>query len=265
MKRIDLTTNIFGLAIFSKSKEQLLEVLNQHLIHSRRVAYIFTPNPEQIIQSRGKSKINKDFFQALQSADFLVPDGIGLVFASKFKRWSDQSVSQLTQRIAGADLVLDILKLLGKSKGHFSKKIKVLIIGGKNYSDQNIQRLAQQYAVEVMWEFGFKDVSKQLSSEAIKITEKIEKLRPTVVFVAFGAPYQEIWLAQNREVLNKNGVSLAMAVGGSFDYLFGITIRAPIWIQKLGFEWLFRLILQPWRWRRQLRLLKFVWLVLKNR
>ncbi len=82
------------------------------------------------------------------------------------------------------------------------------------------------------------------------------------MFVAFGSPEQEKWIYQNRASLQ--GVT-CIGVGGAFDFIGGRVGRAPRLIQKIGLEWLFRLVKQPWRWKRQLRLVEFVWLVLKEK
>lgn len=88
---------------------------------------------------------------------------------------------------------------------------------------------------------------------------KIDNASPDLLFVALGAPKQEKWISQN---LPKLKVRVAMGVGGSFDYLSGRVLRAPKWLRNLGLEWLFRLVIQPWRIKRQLVLLKYIWLVL---
>ncbi|MBI4040089.1 WecB/TagA/CpsF family glycosyltransferase [Candidatus Daviesbacteria bacterium] len=78
-----------------------------------------------------------------------------------------------------------------------------------------------------------------------------------ILFVAFGQVKQEKWITEN---LSEIPVKVAMGVGGAFDYISGRVPRAPIWMRRLGLEWLFRLITQPWRIRRQMVLLKFAWL-----
>jgi N-acetylglucosaminyldiphosphoundecaprenol N-acetyl-beta-D-mannosaminyltransferase len=86
--------------------------------------------------------------------------------------------------------------------------------------------------------------------------------KPNLIFAAFGSPFQEKWFYQNRARLQ--GIC-CVGVGGAFDFLSGNIQRAPIWIRKIGLEWLYRLIREPWRWRRQLRLLVFLKEVLKER
>jgi N-acetylglucosaminyldiphosphoundecaprenol N-acetyl-beta-D-mannosaminyltransferase len=81
------------------------------------------------------------------------------------------------------------------------------------------------------------------------------------VFVAFGPPAQELWIARNRDRL---GARVAMGVGGAFDMLAGEVPRAPVWMQRGGLEWMYRLGRQPWRWRRMLALPRFVVAVLRE-
>jgi len=83
-----------------------------------------------------------------------------------------------------------------------------------------------------------------------------------ILFVAFGAPKQEFWISEN---LDKIPVKIAIGVGGAFDYISGKIPRAPFFVRKLGMEWLFRLLVQPWRIKRQLSLIEFAWLVIKEK
>lgn len=90
---------------------------------------------------------------------------------------------------------------------------------------------------------------------------KIDNASPDLLFVALGAPKQEKWITQN---LPKLKVKVAMGVGGAFDYISGRVSRAPIGLRTLGLEWLFRLIVQPWRIKRQLKLLQYLWLLTRS-
>lgn len=91
---------------------------------------------------------------------------------------------------------------------------------------------------------------------------KINQKKPDLLFVAFGMGKQEKFIADNWKKLD---VKLAIGVGGAFDYLSGEVPRAPQWMRKIGFEWFYRLIREPWRWRRQLALLKFAGLIFKEK
>ena len=83
-----------------------------------------------------------------------------------------------------------------------------------------------------------------------------------ILFVAFGFPKQEFWMAEN---IDKIPVKIALGVGGSFDFISGAVTRAPKWVRDLGFEWFFRLFAQPWRFKRQLALLTFIYMVAREK
>jgi N-acetylglucosaminyldiphosphoundecaprenol N-acetyl-beta-D-mannosaminyltransferase len=90
----------------------------------------------------------------------------------------------------------------------------------------------------------------------------VNKATPDILFVAYGAPQQDLWIARNRERLN---TGVAVGVGGAFDFISGRRRRAPRWVQRIGMEWLFRLYKEPWRWRRMLALPRFAWAVLREK
>jgi N-acetylglucosaminyldiphosphoundecaprenol N-acetyl-beta-D-mannosaminyltransferase len=100
------------------------------------------------------------------------------------------------------------------------------------------------------------------AAEVVEIIARIRDARPDILFVAFGAPRQDLWIAEHYDAL---GVPVMMGVGGAFDHIAGVRRRAPQWVQDVNLEWLYRLVTQPWRWRRQLALPQFVWSVLNER
>ena len=94
------------------------------------------------------------------------------------------------------------------------------------------------------------------------VVDTINAAAPDVLLVAMGFPRQELWIAEN---LPRLGVKVVVAEGGSFSFMAGSVPRAPRWMRRSGLEWLFRLLRQPWRLRRQLALPQFVWLVVRER
>jgi N-acetylglucosaminyldiphosphoundecaprenol N-acetyl-beta-D-mannosaminyltransferase len=98
--------------------------------------------------------------------------------------------------------------------------------------------------------------------EETEIAAQIRSSGADVLLVAYGAPKQDKWIDRNNE---RTGVAVAIGIGGSLDFIVGKQKRAPHWMQRIGLEWLYRLIREPWRWRRQLALPKFVWHVLRQR
>jgi N-acetylglucosaminyldiphosphoundecaprenol N-acetyl-beta-D-mannosaminyltransferase len=99
-------------------------------------------------------------------------------------------------------------------------------------------------------------------SETQAVIAHIHEARPSFLFVGMGMPAQEKWIAKNLAAL---GVPVVMGVGGSFDVLSGRLARAPAWMRSLGAEWAYRLVQEPWRWRRIAQLPVFMWKVLKEK
>ncbi len=83
-----------------------------------------------------------------------------------------------------------------------------------------------------------------------------------MLFVAYGHPRQDFWIGVHRAELP---CAVALGVGGAFDYVTGVAPRAPVWMRRVGLEWLYRLAAQPWRWRRMARLPLFVLLVIRQK
>jgi N-acetylglucosaminyldiphosphoundecaprenol N-acetyl-beta-D-mannosaminyltransferase len=98
-----------------------------------------------------------------------------------------------------------------------------------------------------------------VESNDATIVPRILEQKADLLFVAFGSPTQEKWIDQHRAELSH---TVCVGVGGAFDMFSGRTPRATETVRKLGLEWLYRLITQPWRWRRQMKILQFIGLVL---
>lgn len=268
MKNTVDSTLLFDLNVFSSTKQSLLKNLQRWLKEGQwnfsqqspaserspsldsDLKVIYTPNPEQVVQSRG----DLGFKRVLQEADLLLPDGIGLVLASRFLAKFDKA-QPIAERIAGVDVVADLLEMAHQLDG------EVLVVGGRDYSPSDY---FVYKGLKVNWTPGFANALQPTKKEQQQLDKHIKKIKPTLVFVAFGAPAQELWLVENRALLEESGVRIAMAVGGSFDYLLGKVPRAPFWWQKLGLEWFYRLLHQPWRGKRQLRLVHFILLTLRT-
>jgi N-acetylglucosaminyldiphosphoundecaprenol N-acetyl-beta-D-mannosaminyltransferase len=247
MKKIDNRVNMFDLPLFSSDKEELLRLISTHLKKGQKPAYIFTPNPEQLVQA----STDMTFKHMLQQADWLLPDGVGLVVASKLVALKTGQPA-LRERIPGVEVVSDLLQLAD------TNQYKVLLIGGRDYE------LAQLPPRNFLWTPGYLSVVSPTIEEEQALQHIVREFKPDIVFVAFGAPHQEHWIINHRALLEKNRVKIAMAVGGSFDYLTGQVTRAPQWLRSVGGEWAYRLLRQPWRAQRQTRLVTFVGMTLKE-
>lgn len=239
------TRQLFGWKILAEKKAEFWSELVAKLTHpTAKLVTIFTPNPEIVMLSQA----DQIFHQTVAQADYLIPDGVGLVWAAR--RLSGNGEQLIPERIAGTDLVTELIQLAA------SHNWSSLIIGGRNYGS-SLNKLVGQ----VNWISGFADVQHPTDIETDQILSALHRLKPKLVFVALGAPFQETWIVAHQSDLVAAGVKLAMSVGGAFDFLLGKVARAPAWARNLGLEWLFRLLIQPWRLNRQLALIKFWWLV----
>ncbi|MDD3679334.1 MAG: WecB/TagA/CpsF family glycosyltransferase [Candidatus Shapirobacteria bacterium] len=248
MAKID----ILGVKINTQSKEEILEKVSKIAADNQK-HYIVTPNPEFIVLAQK----NKEFAAILNKAALAIPDGIGLVWASRLL----YGKRGCKERVAGVDLMTDICRIAPKNDW------SVFLLGAKDGIAQKCAlNLKEKYGLNVLGTHsGWADSSGDKENRKI-IKEKIGQKSCHFIFVAYGAGKQEQWIRRN---LEKIPVRVAVGVGGSFDFLSGRVKRAPRLFRDLGLEWLWRLSKEPWRWKRQISLLKFVFLVinkkLKNR
>lgn len=213
--------------------------------HGRELSVVFTPNPEQVELAQR----SPEFAQLLRAADVLLPDGEGLVWAAR-----RQGVA--LARVTGREVVQQWLDQPIKDLP------RTLLLGGQGSAAEDLARLVDPTGYRVRGLAGYKRVTKPTDSEQAAVEAMILRWKPQVVLVGFGAPSQEAWIIEHKEMLQLSGVRVAMAVGGTFDVLSGQLSAPPDWIVGLKGEWLFRLWQQPSRWRRQVWLVRFVWRVL---
>ena len=109
---------------------------------------------------------------------------------------------------------------------------------------------------------GMKDIQHSNPGENRRVIREINTFRPALLFVAFGAPWQEKWLAQNFNALN---IRVGMVVGGALNMIVDPTLRPPGFMTRSGLDWMYRLLRQPWRIKRQMALLRFALLILRER
>ncbi|BCS80574.1 polysaccharide pyruvyl transferase CsaB [Anaerocellum diazotrophicum] len=235
--------NVLGVRIdcinFDKAKKKCIDFLSAS---SPKV--VFTPNVEMIMLSQRDEKFKK----ILNSSDLNVPDGIGVVWASKYFG------EKLYERVTGFDLMMSLMTVLEK------KGAKVFLLGAKpGVAEKAKENLLKQFrSLEICGVYhGYFS-----EEENDTVVEIINSSKPDVLFVAMGMKRQEEWIYKNKKKLK---CKLIMGVGGSLDVLSGEVKRAPKMFQKLGLEWFYRLITQPWRFKRMLVLPKFVFIVLKIR
>src|SRR5208283_3381978 len=205
--------------------EEMIKYQNKHLI--------VPVNPEMIMTAQH----NPEFLRAINNASLALPDGIGVIWASRLYG------TPIETRITGVDTVQSVAQHAAKH-GY-----RIFFLGAaEGIADQAAQKLQRQYpGLTIAGTYA----GSPRPEEEQDICQKINDARPHILFIAYGAPKQELWITRN---FHKLHVPVAMCVGGTFDFIAGEVTRAPRWVQSIGCEWLYRLANEPRRWRRMIAL-----------
>jgi N-acetylglucosaminyldiphosphoundecaprenol N-acetyl-beta-D-mannosaminyltransferase len=227
---------VLGVGIDKVNMDEAAGILAEYL-EMDMCSMVFTPNSEILLDAVKY----RDLEGILNSGQLVVPDGIGVVIASRFYG------TPVKERVAGYDLML---RLMGTAD---SQGRSVYLLGGK-------EGVAEEAAIKLTERYGGLRIAGTRNGyfgedEEQKIVEDINSRKVDILLVALGAPKQERFIYKHKEELK---VKIAMGVGGSLDVLAGIAKRAPIFYQKAGLEWFYRLIKEPKRIMRIMRLPKFL-------
>lgn len=199
---------------------------------------VVTPNAEFVAAARR----DPAFRQMLNESALCIPDGAGLLLAGRLLG------TRLREQVAGTDLA-DGLAGLCARHGY-----RVFLLGAApGIAELAARRLEERHpGLSVAGTFAG---SPEPAADNVVRARLEEAGRIDVLLAAYGAGKQEAWIARNQAAL---GIPLAIGVGGALDFFSGRVPRAPRLLRRLGLDWLFRLLIQPWRWRRQLALPRFV-------
>ena len=204
--------------------------------------FIVNINPEIVVKNLNNEVLKKQF----NKQKYQIPDGFGIVLASKIMK------GNIRNRITGIDLMEAVCKESIRNNG------KIFLYGAK-------PEVVEKAKINLEGKFeninivGFYD---GYGSEEIAV-QKIKASGADIVFVALGSPKQENFILKNKDILTQ--VKIFLPVGGSFDVFSDTIKRAPKWIRRMNLEWLYRLLRQPSRLFRQMKLVSFVMLVLKEK
>jgi N-acetylglucosaminyldiphosphoundecaprenol N-acetyl-beta-D-mannosaminyltransferase len=233
---------ILGVPVHNLTKEEVLSRLEK-MVESGRSHQVVTVNPEFLVLARN----NKEFHKLLTEADLALVDGAGLQLAALLQG------RHFASRIPGSELIHFLAPKAVKKGWRFF--FLGAAPGVARKAAEKLQLLYPGIKVSV----SEADPTAEGTKAALS---SIRETQPHILLVAYGAPTQDLWIARHREEIK---VPLMIGVGGTLDYLAGTAVRPPKGVSNLGLEWLYRLIKQPWRWRRQLRLPIFVFLILLER
>ena len=204
-------------------------------------AQVVTLGTEMIVYAQHDA----EFKRVINQSKLSLCDTIGLLLVARFRG------SHLRTRVTGVELIDDVCQRAEQAG------LAVFLLGGASgVAASAAQALQQRYpALRIAGEHhGYFD-----DSQSAEIAQQIAGSGAAILFAGLGFPRQEFWLAG---FLGQTGCGVGIGIGGSFDVISGKVKRAPgVW-QRLGLEWLYRLVTEPHRWRRQLALPRFVWLVL---
>ncbi|MBI2941737.1 MAG: WecB/TagA/CpsF family glycosyltransferase [Chloroflexi bacterium] len=231
------SVDVLGVRVDDVTMDEAL-ALARAWLRAGRGWHVVTPNAEFVMAAQE----DPEFRAILNRAHLAIPDGAGLLLAGRLLG------TPLREQVTGTDLTTSLVALAA-AEGY-----RVFLLGAApGVAETTASSLRRRFpGLTVAGTFAG---SPRPAGEA-EIRAALAAAAPIdILFVAFGAPVQEKWIAHRLPTLD---VGLAMGVGGVFDFLSGQVPRAPAWLRGLGLDWLFRLIVQPWRWRRQLALPRFV-------
>jgi N-acetylglucosaminyldiphosphoundecaprenol N-acetyl-beta-D-mannosaminyltransferase len=227
------SVDVLGVRIDDVTYAEALAILRR-AIQARVPHVVTTPNPEFVMLARRDDA----FRAALNRATLNIPDGIGLLLAARL------AGDRLRAHVQGTDLVL-MLAAESAARGE-----RWFLLGGEGDVARRASRVLQAHFPGLQIA-GALPGSPLAKDDAVVRATLRDAGHIDVLLVAYGAPKQEHWLDRNLAALD---IPVGIGVGGVFNYLSGEAPRAPAWLRRIHFEWLHRLIAQPWRWRRQLAL-----------
>jgi N-acetylglucosaminyldiphosphoundecaprenol N-acetyl-beta-D-mannosaminyltransferase len=233
------SVQILGVRVDNVTMETTLTQI-QAFLYEGGLHQVVTVNPEFVVLAQ----TDPEFRRIVNAAALNVPDGVGLLWAAR------QLGQPLRERVTGQEVV-DRISALAAECGW-----RVFMLGAREgVAEKASAELSRRHPHLLI--VGCYAGSPSCAQQA-EIIERINASKADILFVAYGPPKQELWIARNALHLR---VSLAMGVGGTFDTLAGIVPRAPLWVRRAGFEWMYRLVREPRRLRRQLAIPYFMWLV----
>ena len=233
--------DIMGLQFDNITMEEALDAAKV-LLQGEHAARVVTPNAEIAYEALHDENMRT----LLNSAELMLPDGAGVVLASKILK------TPLKQKVAGVDFADRLLSILEKTGGG------LFLLGSK----PGVAELAAQKMTEKHPKLYICGMNDGYFKDEAPVIEKINAAKPDVLFVCLGAPKQELFMKNHLDELH---IKLMIGLGGSLDSFAGTVKRAPKWMIRCNLEWLYRLIKEPKRFGRMLRLPKYLFAVLGKR
>lgn len=247
MRSIRNTISVLGIPVDNVTMEEAIKKVQYFLekySENDGVKTIYTPNSEIMMAAQRDEELKN----ILCTGSMLIADGAGVVLAAKILGYT------LPERVAGYDLVENVFSTFAV------KGLRVFLLGAK-------PGVAETAAINITSKYKGVEISGYhhgyfSEDENESIINKINESKSDLLLVALGAPKQEKWIHKYKDLLK---VKVCIGVGGSLDGYAGIVPRAPVFFQKHGLEWLYRLCKEPRRFWRMLDIPKFLFLAIKIR
>ncbi len=233
--------DVMGVGFDSVTMDEAIARAAQ-LLEQPGASYVVTPNAEIVYEAMH----DPSFCRLINDADLVLPDGSGVVLGAKILK------TPVKQKVAGIEFGENLAAYLARTG-----KTLYLLGGKPGVAEQAAENLVNKYPG-----LNICGTADGYFQEEAPVIAKINEAAPDVLFVCLGAPKQERFMSEHRNALH---VGLMAGLGGSLDGYAGLVQRAPAWMCRAGLEWLYRLIKQPSRFRRMLRLPKFVLAVIGRR
>ncbi|RLQ96826.1 WecB/TagA/CpsF family glycosyltransferase [Falsibacillus albus] len=231
----------FGVNVSPMDYEEIIADLKKR-IQAREKSTIIAVNPEKVMAAEK----DPELMNLINGATYQIPDGVGILLASKMKKGS------ISSRVTGVDMMARLLKFAADDS------LKVFLYGAK---EEVVQKAAENIHASYPG-IQIAGIQNGYEKDEQKVVNKINEAKADLLFVAMGSPRQELWIRKHMDELHP---VVYQGVGGSFDVFAGHVKRAPAFFRNLGLEWFYRLMKEPQRFKRQLALPKFLLRVLRSK
>jgi|GEM_PF-114208 len=235
---------VLGVPVHAVTMAETLERIGRFMAEPG-LHQVATVNPEFVIRAQK----DPEFRYVLQDADICLADGVGILLAAR--RYG----RPLPGRVPGSALIYPLAEQAAQAGW------RLFLLGAAPGAAAEAGRILQQRFPGLILAGTYAGSPDPAENEGI--VRRINDSQAEILLVAYGAPGQDVWIARNKGQLPT--VRLAMGIGGTLDFITGRAVRAPEWVQRLGLEWLHRLVREPWRWWRMLALPQFALRILLSR
>ncbi|MGE5314912.1 MAG: WecB/TagA/CpsF family glycosyltransferase [Acidobacteriota bacterium] len=235
--------DILGIPIHDVSMEETMDLFVEMAL-SGSPHHVMTVNPEFIMIARK----NPEFFSVLRRASLCVADGMGILWGSRILG------RPVAERITGSDSIPRFASLAARHG------IRFFLLGAAPGVAEEAARILTERNPGLVIAGTY--AGSPAVEEEDEICGMIERSGAQVLLVAYGPPKQDLWIARTQSRLM---MPLAIGVGGTFDFIAGKARRAPLWMQRAGLEWLYRLMREPKRWKRMLTLPEFAFAIVREK